>query len=373
MARIVTAVLIVLALAACEPRGRVVIAPDAAKTGAIETVFIATTRGADPGTGEAFGTARSAEARFLRLDVAIPPNRAPGEIAWPHPRRAPDPATEFLAARQELYAGAPEFRADLAAALARNPRRGREAVVFIHGFNNNFAEGAYRLAQLGHDLDLKGVLVHYSWPSRAQPLRYAYDRDSALFARDGLETLLREVEAAGADRILIMAHSMGSALTMEALRQIAIRDDRRLLGKVSGVVLVSPDIDVDVFRAQAARIGDLPQPFAIFTSKRDRALALSARLTGQRDRLGNVTDVEDVADLEVTLLDTTAFSAGSGHFNPGESPALLAILGKLADVDAAFAGDRTGRAGLLPGAVLTVQNATQIVLSPVTAISQIQP
>ncbi len=373
MTRIVTTILIVLAVGACEPRGSVVLTPKSSVSGDIETIFVGTTRGDDPETGERFGMGRSSEVRFVRLDVAIPPDRRPGEITWPRPRRAPDPATEFLSTGQEVYSDPGKFRAALAADLRRNPGRTREAVVFVHGFNNNFAEGAYRLAQLGHDLELTGTLINYSWPSRGHPLGYAYDRDSALFARDGLETLLQEVEAAGAERVLIVAHSMGAALTMEALRQVAIKDGRFMRDHVSGVILVSPDIDVDVFRAQAERIGALPQPFAIFTSKRDRALALSARLTGQRDRLGNLETVDEVADLQVTLLDTTAFSEGSGHFNPGESPALLAILGKLADVDAAFAGDRTGRAGLLPGAVLTVQNATQIVLSPVTAISQIQP
>lgn len=371
--RIVSSILVVLALAACEPRGSVVVDPAAARSGRIETLFIGTTRGADTATGEAFGKVRSPVTRFVRIDVAIPPQHVTGEISWPEPNRPADPATDFLAVQQKIYADANSFRADLGAELVRNPRRQREAVVFVHGFNNNFAEGAYRLAQIGNDIGIEGALVHYSWPSRANPLGYAYDRDSALFARDGLETLLREVAAAGAERILIVAHSMGSSLTMETLRQIALRDEGKLLDRVSGVMLVSPDIDVDVFRAQAERIGDLPQPFVIFSSKRDRALALSARLTGQRDRLGNVGDVTELADLKVTLLDTTAFSKGSGHFNPGESPSLIAILGRLAEVDSAFAQDRTGRTGLLPGAVLTVQNATQVVLSPVTAISQIQP
>jgi esterase/lipase superfamily enzyme len=211
--------------------------------------------------------------------------------------------------------------------------------------------------------------VHYAWSSRGHPLGYAYDRDSALFARDGLADLLRQTQAAGAERILLIAHSMGAALTMETLRQIAISGDRALLDRIAAVILISPDIDVDVFRAQAAGIGTLPQPFYIFTSKKDRVLALSARLTGQRDRLGTIADIDEIADLKVTVLDTTAFSSGIGHFNAGTSPGLLAILGRLGEVDAAFARDRAGRAGVLPGVVLTVQNATQIVLAPVTALS----
>jgi esterase/lipase superfamily enzyme len=222
---------------------------------------------------------------------------------------------------------------------------------------------------MSRDLDLPGVQVHYSWPSRGKPLAYVHDRDSALFARDGFERMLDEVVAAGAERILIVGHSMGAALTMETLRQAAIRGNRRLVSRISGVLLLSPDIDVDVFHGQARAIGKLPQPFFIFTSRRDRALALSARLTGLgQERLGNIKDVSRIADLEVTVVDVAAFSVGDGHFNVGTSPALIRLLGRIGDVDAAYGRDRTGRTGLLPGVVLTIQNVTQVVLTPVAVL-----
>lgn len=357
-------------LAGCEQRGTVRIVPEARDLGTVEQVFIGTTRGFDAATNEPFGKVRQGKVRFARVDVSIPPEREVGEIDWPAKGRAPDPTKEFVAVDQDIYSDADAFRADLRAALGREKNGPGDALIFVHGFNNTFAEGTYRLAQLGHDLKVQGVLVHYSWPSRANALGYVYDRDSALFARDGLERLIGEVEAAGARNVIVVAHSMGSALVMETLRQMAIAGDRQVLSRIKGVILMSPDIDVDIFREQAARIGQLPQPFIIFTSKKDRALALSARLTGQRDKLGNLDDPRELGDLKVTLVDTTAFSTGSGHFNVGNSPALLNILGNITDVDAAFAADRTGHTGLLGGVVLTVQNATQIVLSPVSAIAQ---
>jgi esterase/lipase superfamily enzyme len=370
MARYLIAVFLVLGLAACEPRGAIIVDPSAAKVGKVERLYIGTTRGRDEKTGDPFGSARSADIRYVRLEVSVPPNRTAGQIVWPRPRQKPDATKQFLATEEVVYAGATGFRADLRQAILREPSRRREAIIFVHGFNNNFAEGAYRLAQLGDDLDIQTALVHYSWPSAAHPLGYAYDRDSALFARDGLESLLREVEAAGASKIIIVAHSMGASLTMETLRQIAIAREARLMSRISGVVLVSPDIDIDVFRAQAERIGALPEPFIIFTSKKDHALALSARLTGVRERLGNIKDIKRLGDLKVTFLDTTAFSTGGGHFNLGNSPALISLLGRLPDIESAFAGDRTGRPGLLPGVVLTAQRATEIIMSPVAALSQ---
>lgn len=363
MAKLLRLFLIFVIVASCSPRGFIRLAPEAMAIGTQRSVFIGTTRGQDE-TG-AFDGSRVDELHFARYDVSVPPDRKSGEIKWPRKNGRSDPRTDFLTTREEAFDSEAAFRGELSTALRRN---GDEAVIFVHGFNNTFSEGLYRIAQMSHDLDLPGVVVHYSWPSAAQPLGYAYDRDSALFARDGLENLIKEVDRAGGKRVILLAHSMGSALLMETLRQMAIRGDTKSLSRIKGVVLISPDIDVDVFRAQANAIVPLPQPFVIFSSERDRILKLSARLTGQSDRLGTLRDLSRVADLPVTFLDTAAFSSGSGHFNLGNSPSLLRLLDGILSIDASLDSDRAGRTGLLPGAVLTVQNATQIILRPVADI-----
>ena len=369
MTRFLTVLLISLSIAACTPRGAITIDPQAASVGAVRSVFVGTTRKPDPATGT-FGTGRLEGIDYARLDISVPPDRALGSITWPRRGQVPDPSRDFLTTHEQIFANAANFRAELSRALRTDAHGTREAVVYVHGFNNNFAEGVYRIAQLSHDLDMPGVAVHYSWPSAANPLNYAYDRDSALFARDGLEKLLSQVAAAGADHILIVGHSMGSELVMEALRQMRLDGNAAVMSRVAGVVLISPDIDVEVFRSEALRIGKLPQPFVIFTSQRDRALALSARLTGQKERLGNLKDVSAVSDLQVTVLEVGAFSQGIGHFTAATSPALIKLLSRISDLNNAFASDRTGRTGLLPGVVLTFQNATQVILSPVAAVAQ---
>ena len=367
MTAIRPALLLVLLLAACTPRGAIVVDPAAAEVGTVRPVFVGTSRGKDEETGTEYARLRNPDTRFARFDIAIPPAHQPGRITYTRPDRAPDPQTDFLTTREIVYDEPGAFRADLARALRQTPRGSREAVVFVHGFNTTFAEGLYRIAQLSHDLKMPGVAVHYAWPSRGAPLAYAYDRDSALFARDGLEDLLDEVTAAGAERVVLVGHSMGAAVTMETLRQMAIAG--KPLRNIAGVVLISPDLDVDLFRAQTDRIGDLPQPFVIFTSKRDRVLALSARVSGETARLGNVTDVALLSGLDVTLIDVTSYSTGTGHFTPGTSPALIGILSQISEVDDALASGQIGQTGLLPGVVLTVQGATQIVMSPVTALA----
>ncbi len=46
-------------------------------------------------------------------------------------------------------------------------------MVFVHGFNNTFADGLHRTAQIRHDFEIPGVAVHYAWPSAGNALGYA--------------------------------------------------------------------------------------------------------------------------------------------------------------------------------------------------------
>jgi esterase/lipase superfamily enzyme len=365
-------VFLTLTLAACAPRGEFMsvdeLAPEkqalVATAGVREVVFVGTSRRADAGV---YGYGRSDVASFMRYDISVPGEREVGEVTWPRSPGRADPNKDFLTLSDKLYADSGEFRTELRHAM--DLRGQRDVVVYVHGFNNTMAESVYRVAQMHYDLKVPGVAVHYAWPSRGSPLAYVYDRDSSLFGRDGLEQLLQEVVKAGATRVIVVAHSMGGALTMESLRQSAIRGDKLVMSHLGGVILLSPDLDVDLFRAQARAMGQLPQPFLIFGSRRDTVLNLSARLAGAPDRLGNLKDLTPIADLEVTYLDTAAFNVDGGHFNVGRSPALIQLLGGIANVDAAFRAEAAARVGLLPGVVLTVRNATGIILAPVEAVA----
>lgn len=351
-----------LVLASCAPRAQVDVAQPV--PGAVlETVHVVTIRAQEPGE-IAPSTRRAQSLTHGRYVVAIPPERQSGEIPRPRRNQDPDPRRHFTLAEGAVLNPA-EFERSLSRALASEARAEREAVIFVHGFNTHFIEGLYRVAQLGYDLQLPGVLMHYAWPSLGAPLAYAHDRDSALIARDGLQEMIRQTAAAGAPRIVLIAHSMGSQLVMETLRQMALDGslDRARLG---GVILIAPDVDVDLFRTQAQRIGRLPQPFLIVTSQRDRVLWLSAQLTGQPDRLGNLTQADRVADLGVTVVDVSAFGAGDGHFTVAESPALIQLLGRIGAVDAALSGDTSGSLPLIPGTILTLQTTTEALLSPLS-------
>ncbi len=356
IARIV--LLLSVCLAGCVDRAVLADLPTEAVAKDVVPIFTATNRSLEaslPGDG------RSDEVVYSRIDVSVPPDRVPGAIATPT-RGAANPVTDFLVADETSFGGATGFRKAVSRALRKLPASERDVLIYVHGFNNNFADGVLRMAQLSHDLNVRGLPLHFSWPSSANPLGYVYDRASALYSRDQLEDFIRLVQVPEARRVIVVAHSMGGFLTMEALRQMEIRAPGRVHRDIDGVVLLSPDIDIDVFRTQAAEIKRLPSTFVIFQSENDRALGLSARLTGLKDRLGNIADKSRISEFDITLVNVTEFSSGLGHFSPGSSPDLIRILANADAIDTAFSGGDSGRTGLLPGTVITVQNLTELVL-----------
>ena len=98
-------------------------------------------------------------------------------------------------------------------------------------------------------------------------------------------------------------------LTIETLRQIEIANSGWSKRHLDGVILIAPDLDIEVFQSQMARFNSLPAPFAIFVSSRDRALQLSARINGSAVRLGSLEAVEKLGQYPVTIIDVSAFPA----------------------------------------------------------------
>ena len=309
----------VLMLAACAPR---VTAERAAPhpQARVQPVFVAMGRDLDR-TGPIFGLERPETMNYFRADVSIPPTHETGRIEWPE--GPPDAATDFVVTGTQLHDGPRALIRDM-----RARTQGRETLLFVHGYNNTLSEAMYRLAQIRADFNVPMPGLLFAWPSAGDPRGYIYDRDSVLYARDDLERLLRDLTARSGEKVFILAHSMGSQLVMEALRQIALRGDRHLLSRISGVVLMSPDIDPDLFDRQAAAIGQLPQPFLIFITKADRALTLSGFVTGRKPRLGVIDNPEEVRRGDVQVVDFSDLADGEGynHFVPVTSPAAIRVL-----------------------------------------------
>lgn len=353
--------------AGCSDRSYTPTVPSSLEVGTNRTVFAATTRA--PGPDGSFGPGRSEELSLLELTVSIPPGRQPGELDFAYGNPKPD--LQFTMAGRRKFSNVDDFRIRLKQEIAEHPDGERDITLFVHGFNSTQAETAFRAAQLAEDIRMPGATVIYSWPSLGSPLGYAYDGDSVLFARDGLEELLRSLKRINSGDLVIVAHSMGSQLVMDTLRQMEIAEPGWSSDNLGGVVLMSPDLDVEVFRSQVSRFKSLPQPFVVFSSRGDKILNLSQRLRGthSRERLGNLENIRSVSDLPIEVVDITAFEDGQrgGHFSTATSPALIAILNAARATADAFGHDNVALANLFPGRVIQGQKAIEIEVANISA------
>ena len=323
--------LFVALLAACAPRGELGYIASSDQAGQIETVFVATSRAKEAAGG--FGGGRSKTLSFASYEVSIPNARESGSIKWPS--GLVDPDTDFAIADQDQLASFVALKTQVERAFlepgAVDKDGKREVTVFIHGFNTNFAEALYRVAQIRHDYRQKAPIVLYSWPSAANPRLYVYDRDSVLFARNGLAELLDGLARSRVDKISLVAHSMGANLLMETLRQIYQDSNSPVPTKIVSVVLISPDIDIDLFNQQVSTLEPLPEQFVVLGSGKDKALRFLRFLAGKPSRVGNNVDPDRVEDDRITVYDLTEFARdqGLGHFILADSAALIDLINSL--------------------------------------------
>ncbi|MCR8547385.1 alpha/beta fold hydrolase [Salipiger sp. P9] len=278
---------LLLLLAACTPRpGPEALIPVAPVAEAqVVRLYVATTRAPMPDPAIGFSEHPALGLSYRWFDVSVPPHPRERGIYWR--QGAPDPEQDFLIVGHGVM--------DRSALLSRVARDGAgvanpETLVFVHGYNYTFQEALLRLAKLSFEAGMQTPPVLFSWPSKGRPLDYVADRQEALWSRDALASLLSDLDRQGGDTVLV-AHSMGGWLSMEALRTLAIGGERRVV-RDADVVLIAPDIDVLVFREQLMSLGPLDRPISVLVAKDDRALALSSALSTGRPRLGAV-DVEN--------------------------------------------------------------------------------
>lgn len=339
----------VLALGACADRGAIRLDPEAASVGAVQDILVASLRQPDA-SGVGFENVPAEDLSFAEFKVSVPPDRLEGTVTFPPANRAADPATDFLTVAANRIPDDAAFLRNVNARLASRPAGSREVFVFVHGFNTNFAEGLYRQAQMSHDFRSPGVSINFAWPSAGRVTAYATDREVALIARDSLEDLLRLLARSKAERIVVLGHSMGTMVVMEAMRQTALVNDRAILAKTDAIMLMAADLDIEVFRSQMRPLAEDDVDVFLFTSSRDAALRLSARLRGSGERLGTISDTSRVADLPVTVVDLSAYRGEEdalGHFKVATSPALISLFKGLGSVGLDILRDQPASVGLV--------------------------
>lgn len=202
---------------------------------------------------------------------------------------------------QEREDQAKQFHDLLRGRLAQTAHK--DVFIFVHGFNNTFADAVFRAAEVWHFMGRVGVPVAYSWPAGLGGIRgYAYDHESSEFTVSHLRRFIKSVaDCPDVERIHLIAHSRGCDTAISALRELNLayraqgKSTQQEL-KLENLVLAAPDIDEEVFmqRFVAENLLQASRRTTIYASQYDRAIELSDLVFASRRRLGMLA-VKDVS------------------------------------------------------------------------------
>jgi esterase/lipase superfamily enzyme len=187
--------------------------------------------------------------------------------------------------------------------------------------------------------------------------RLVYDLNSALVARSKLKELTEVIWQTRPESISILAHSMGTFLTMEGLVDAQLSGRLGRSGRIDNIILASPDIDIDLFKTQ---VGILPENIRekifLLVSKDDAALRLSRRIAGGVPRAG-AANADELEGLGVTVIDLSQIedSASGSHSKFAGSPEVVQLIGQGLESAGTFdKGLRTDLGDILRGVPISI-------------------
>lgn len=285
--------------------------------------------------------------------VRVPPKRKRGEVSRPgwvavtlervtsnpvaqfmgiNPRPAADPRTEFSFARPLEEMTSPDFARALNIAVAAS--KSKTAVVHVHGYANDFADAAFRTAQIVFDLaqaDYDLVPLMFSWPSDPGGLGMDYDEARKRSEASGydLARFLEEVAAATEiSTVHLMAHSMGSEVLGHAMLKLGVH---RLGAEQPGhvyrrvfrqIVFAAPDVTPRIFEEVIEPAIMTRHVITTYGASTDLPLWLST-IKNRQERTGRVGVNTRVPECIDTVDVTAVARKGLAHSTWAESPRVL--------------------------------------------------
>jgi esterase/lipase superfamily enzyme len=204
-----------------------------------------------------------------------------------------------------------DFWASIQSNLAKIDRGKRNALVFIHGYHVSFESAAKTAAQLGCDLKIP-MTAFYSWPSQASLQGYGADGASLEASEHHITKFLIEfVKVAQADRVHIIAHSMGNRGLLRSIDKIA----KEFVGKpkpFEQIILAAPDVEQTLFKNKATAYQSIADRTTLYVSRKDNALRASSWMNGNA-RTGfsePVTIVPTIDTIDVSNTDLSLLGHG---------------------------------------------------------------
>lgn len=168
---------------------------------------------------------------------------------------------------------------DLKSVSGHRPR----ILLFVHGYNTDFAGAAATSARLAYESGQQhDVVLVYSWPSAHRASKYAQDVKNV--ETSVATNLVNELNRLGtlntqAD-IAIVAHSLGSSAVAQALSQYVGTP-------FASMTLFAGDLDDDLFLAKLPQLQENAKKITIYSNSGDQALRISACYSGDgRLRVG---------------------------------------------------------------------------------------
>ncbi len=153
------------------------------------------------------------------------------------------------------------------------------ALFFLHGYNVTFEDAAIRAAQIGYDLKTPGATAFFSWPSRGNVTAYPADEASIEASERAITDFLVEFTTqCQADKVHVIAHSMGNRGLLRALQRIAANAQTRGQVRFGQIFLAAPDVDRDLFLDLAQLYSQHAERTTLYTSNGDLPVHLSSKL-----------------------------------------------------------------------------------------------
>jgi esterase/lipase superfamily enzyme len=287
-------------------------------------VFYATDRNRTPSQNpsEMYGSGR-AKISYGTCEVTIPRDHRMGKLEIPSIWRLEfrrDPQKHVVLLNISIQ-DKDKYFSELRACIRKSSKKC--AFIFIHGYNETFENAARRTAQISYDLWFDGAPVFYSWPSQGTVKGYPVDETNIEWTQTNLKRFLDDfVAQTGAERIYLIAHSMGNRALSRAFGDL-VAEKPNFRQRFSELILAAPDIDAEVFKQEIApHIIGHQTGVTLYASSEDKALQISKTFHGYPragDSGSGLVVVSGIETIDATDVDTSFL----GHSYFAESRSVL--------------------------------------------------